>query len=311
MKYIIKFCLLLFLVFVLAFQITAQSSSTSSTTLSMLTYNVWALPIWYPRIDKKYRYRQLPNAIHQKDYDIVCLQEVFDKKLRKRLLPVFDQHYHYNDNSDCKKNKWKDCHGGLMTFSKYPIVSEYFYEYRFQKGMNAIEKLGKKGFLISEIQTDNGIIYIINTHLYAGYSNEADLVRQGQLEQVHQYLKINQLYDKTIFFLGDFNMTHPQLATSNANLPASGAYKLVTKTMNFEDTVQELNEGDYTYSNIGNTKYNPHTRWPRKLDYCFYQTSNTNQVTLKNKSVVFNQNNILSDHFGFYSLFDIQLLNQE
>jgi endonuclease/exonuclease/phosphatase family metal-dependent hydrolase len=182
--------------------------------LSVMTINTWGLPIWYPKSNKSERYNDIKEFINTIDYDIISLQEVFDRKLITKLLEEKPSKYHLESDYNCKRSSTMgismDCYGGLMTLSKHPILEEYFYQFPILEDYKLDEKIGRKGFLVSTILTPKCTLTVINTHLYSG-SNAND--EKHRLEQVsYMYKIINQnpkFNNNPMLLLGDLNIQHP------------------------------------------------------------------------------------------------------
>ena len=268
--------------------------------ISILTYNVWALPISLYKHDHFYRFPKIPHAVKNIDADIVCLQETFHPKLRTNLINVLGDKYETESDYWCNQVIIpfiiKDCQGGLMTLSKYPILSEQFYQFPRDEKYSLIEYVGAKGFLITKINVNGSIIYVINTHLYAGNNKHAEMQRGVQIDYINHIInKEMNIESYPIFLVGDINIHHPDVSHSPT-------YSKITNDMGFNDTKINVNENDYT----SDCKYNSYVQKeePRsKLDYIFYKSNNQSQVIKSNRCL--DQKPLLSDHLGWLSYIKI------
>lgn len=290
-------------------QIKDKPISIKDTSLSFLSYNVWALPIALPKFDKRERFPRMPIQIMDYQADIVCLQEVFDKKLRHHILSILEENYQTSSDYTCNQQllgiAYKDCFGGLMTLSKYPIVWEKFYPHKSLKGMRIDEKIGKKGFLISKIETPQGYIYVINIHLYAGEKEVDEAIRLQQIKYLQTKIKEHQLLAYPTFIIGDLNTTHPAVAALHSSTNSSPTYAFVVDSLGFTDTVTNIDDDFFTYDHLQNP-YAVVSEQAHKLDYCMYQTTQASTIIHQSTHVIFKEKNTLSDHFGLLSIFMIQ-----
>jgi len=243
-------------------------------------------------------HKKTPQLLLAQNADIICIQEAFSRKFRKKILPVMENHYHsYSDFRCNKKIFWplhKDCHGGLMTFSKFPIIDEAYFAYPKVENMRVDEIIGEKGFLLSTINIDADTAYIINTHLYAGLNEQDEANRLKQIRFMHHILDSLGVISKQIFLLGDINIIHPQVSKLR-DKPFSDVYKYIYEEMNFRDTAPALRASDYTVDRNCNS-YSGNKNGSQKLDYCFYKSPNDRFLKLLDYGTVFKGKNSISDH---------------
>lgn len=280
-------------------------------TLNLLTFNVWGLPVWLPRIDKVKRYNLIPDSILNINADVVCLQEAFDPKIRLRLLEKMTKAgYLFIGKYDCNTTTFlfvvKDCFGGLMTFSKYPILWERFYPHQIQLKMKQDEKKGRKGFLVSNIQTPYGEILVVNIHLYSGREDLDEEIRLNQVKYLEKILDSLAVNKKQIIIQGDLNVIHPFVIANKINKEEyhkSSAYDYLIKDMSFIDTKANIKEEDLSYDGVNNpyaaTFYNSFEK-RQKFDYCLYRFPNNN-VKESTARTVFKTPFQISDHYGVFS----------
>ena len=117
--------------------------------LSILTWNIACLP-------RKLNFfrnpiKQIDNIIRQinnLNCDIICLQEVFDFDIQKKIIYNFE-------NNIISKN-------GLIIASKYNLSNNNYLDY---SNFTGPECFIKKGLISSTINTTNTDIIIHNTHM--------------------------------------------------------------------------------------------------------------------------------------------------
>ncbi|HMQ05697.1 MAG TPA: endonuclease/exonuclease/phosphatase family protein [Saprospiraceae bacterium] len=276
--------------------------------LKVATFNTWGLPIKLPGMDQTTRFNVLPDSLLDLNADILCLQETFSKRLRKKIMETLPHsYYHYSDYL-CNRRQagllMMDCYGGLMTWSKYPIVYESFHAFPFYKGMSIIEQTGLKGFLFTTINFKGTYINVVNTHLYSGLSDKAEYFRLQQLAYLHNVLvQLEQFKAFPTLFAGDFNTSHPEVTSGNDILSPSVTYPLITGEMGFKDTCPTLDDNSYTYDAFSNSYVNK-KKERNKIDYIFYRETQHTAMTITERKTIFTENN-LSDHNGYMSCFTL------
>lgn len=263
--------------------------------LDILSYNTWGLPIELFGHDHDRRFASMADSIFDLNKDIICLQETFHPRLRDNLLTQLGQKYYAFSDYRCSNEIVpfieKDCNGGLMTLSIYPIISEKFYQYPTSGKTSIIEKIGAKGFLLSVIKYGNRNINIINTHLYAGDNKHAETMRLEQLSYMNTILNAELVKENPTFMVGDINIHHPNVAPSDA-------YQYIQNNMFFTDTKPTLDDIDFTSDSNCNMYVSADNK-PSKLDYIFYKSFDNSAPKVLYQSRCLDGQNPMSDHFGW------------
>ncbi len=96
--------------------------------------------------------RRMPTALSAFDPDVICFQETWAHE--EALAGAF---------ADLPHATHAD--GGLMTLSRYPIVSSTFTAFPRYPGLSVVERCSGKGVLDSVIRTPAGDVRIVNSHL--------------------------------------------------------------------------------------------------------------------------------------------------
>jgi len=279
----------------------------NKSDISILTFNVWMPHVWLPENKKHERLIHLPDSLLKYNADIICLQEVFDLRARKTIIESFHNEYFFNRETLCKQKVWKvfskDCFGGLLTLSKFPIVEEHFYEHLPFKGSNFAERLGKKGFLITTVMTPAGQINVINTHLYSGIKAKHQRYRLDQIKYIEKVCRERHVFNKPTFFVGDFNILHPQLCKSYSYDTTPFVYHYLIDSLQFTDAVDLIRDKELTYdpekNKYANLWYN-RSYGRQRFDYILFRIPNGYGIKTLNRKVIFNSGFLLSDHFGYY-----------
>lgn len=267
-----------------------------------------------PGSDQSKRFDAIVDSINAGDADIVCLQECFSKRLRKRLSRGLNNKYRYY--SDIMKSRREmlilnmDLHGGLITLSKHPVICEEFHGFAVREDMNPEEKIGRKGFLFTQIKTPDGIINVINTHLYAGNHQHAELMRFEQLKYMNSILaSMEDFYLYPTFLVGDLNINHPETLPLNDKLIKSFCFDYLTNEIGFFDTGCEVGHFSFTYDHARNS-YACKNDGSQKLDYILIHPVANNTFEVANCCIRFDGGVKLSDHFGIEAQINIRTLSQ-
>lgn len=271
--------------------------ASSVKPINFLTLNTWGLPILMPNSNNKVRFEKILDNINSNKYDIICLQETFNAELRKKLYYETNQSYIHDDkwlqNRSILGTIHMDKQGGLITLSKFPIIEEQFISFKSYNN-NLIEDAGRKGFLLSFLDTWSDTIIVINTHLHADENEEASKIRLLQMKEINAYLKSKRLYEAYPMYLaGDLNI-HTSLSYSKCKDEA--IYQFLTNEMGMIDPMHESQKNYYSYDFTMN-KYASKKSRKQKLDYIFYSNNNFTKP-LHNSQVIFTGDEALSDHCG-------------
>ncbi len=173
--------------------------------LSVISYNIWNLPFLTPRGSFK-RMQKIASFLQEVSVDIICLQELWSLKTRCLFLNFLQDVYSSYSRGSLPKwhRKWLDFssqQGGLLTLSKFPIISEKFVRYGVS-GRFWTEWMGDKGFLETLLKTPWGVLRVINTHLH----QPLDSIRFQQIRKLFTYLEQDQSTPTVL--AGDFNQDH-------------------------------------------------------------------------------------------------------
>ncbi|MCE2788878.1 MAG: endonuclease/exonuclease/phosphatase family protein [Saprospiraceae bacterium] len=281
--------------------------SGSPGKISVLTYNTWGLPVNLPGHQQETRFPQIPLAISSLNASIVCLQETFHPKLRMEISNKLLDTYPYHTELDCQRDVYglvnMDCYGGLLTLSKYPIISERFYPYPLNANYSLIEKTGQKGFILTSICIGEHMIHVVNTHLYAGYSQQAEDQRALQFEYMTEVLEDLNLLQEPVLLAGDMNIQH-------SSISKSPLYEYLTMGQSWEDVQPKINSSHFTSDHVTNDFVSDNE--PRaKLDYIFYRPALTTEMELLTSYKCLDNQPLLSDHFGWMAFFQVRSSNYQ
>lgn len=172
--------------------------------LRIITWNIACLPKYVNTLgNPRLRINKIIDKIDKLNADIICLQEVFDKGIRKTILDYFKNKYkvHYTDNNILFND-------GLLTLSKYPIINSL--NYTFNNGCGE-DMLVCKGFQYLLINYMDNHISFINTHMNADpliYNTDPKEIRLKQMHDILGIIFKMNINNTHNFLCGDLNSDH-------------------------------------------------------------------------------------------------------
>jgi endonuclease/exonuclease/phosphatase family metal-dependent hydrolase len=95
-----------------------------------------------------------------------------------------------------------DTTGGLVIFSKFPIIQHTFIPFR-QFTPYVVERIGHKGVLEATIETPHGMMQVFNVHLHMEHKFFAQRIRLKQLQSVLE--RMQEPSHMPTILAGDFN----------------------------------------------------------------------------------------------------------
>ena len=167
---------------------------------SVLTLNIWDIPFVMSRDDPE-RIGIIIDTVSYLKPDLVLLQEAFKVRDRRRIsrdIDGYDQEGIYRRRL---LNPFFDATGGLVTYTKHPILSSGFHRFR-NGGASWDEWFSDKGYTFTSVMTSETRVLCVNNHLSNRKKDTA--TRQRQLGQVLGHLAEK---DTPIIWGGDFNFT--------------------------------------------------------------------------------------------------------
>lgn len=268
----------------------------SNQKISVLTYNTQLMPFYAEVVDDlnqpKIRVEDIPAKISQ--FDVVILEELFDHDLRstmtKRMQPQYPYHTKVVDGGNAKVLT-----GGVMIFSKWPIVLEKQVVY---KASASGDSLAAKGAIYAEINKEGKIYHIFGTHLQAGGDDSEKQARQKQIVELNNFIaSLNIPATDPVLIGGDFNVNQ-----------FGGDINMLLNTLN----VTLFDNIGYKYSFDGNIDTMAVSKNHSRLDYVFYHALHAEPKVVLNKVFIIRDLDNekmwpkfdLSDHFTTAGYFD-------
>lgn len=233
-----------------------ESGAQSRNESRLLTYNFFMRPPLVKNNFSDYKEFRLEYFIRNvlKEYDIICLEEMFQfgSSRRTRLLEAARKEgFNYSLTSPCNTVFNLAIDGGLVMLSRFPIkerdiliypsgvhsdryvllINSFYYLWFFIQililNIN-VSRFSNKGALYAKIElAQNNVIHLFMTHTQASYvsapplTDKSVLVRQEQLSHLRKFIDkctLNALPEELIILVGDLNVnSRPQSDSSNVN----------------------------------------------------------------------------------------------
>ncbi len=210
---------------------------------------------------------------HNRQYDIICLQEVFDEGIRRKLTDGLKPDYPYIVEKASDFDIFNE-DSGLFFASKLPILRHTFREFH-AKQWGTFDADVDKGVFIACLQLGNEetphLLHVYNTHLQSTVSYHQ--VRQKQLSQLRSFIERALKTEKnnnpslkfSVLLLGDLNVVGD----------TDGEYKRMMSLLGYPiDLYRKLNAYDegFTWNSKENVllQYNNRNDHDlERLDYIF------------------------------------------
>ncbi|XP_060069542.1 putative neutral sphingomyelinase [Ylistrum balloti] len=202
--------------------------------LKVLTLNCWGVPTPIACQLRLERMTAIGDRLKRGDYDLVVLQEVWDKAdfkiLLDRVSGVFVyNHYFYSGAIG----------SGVCVFSKFPILESFYYRFSLNGYAHKVfhgDWFGGKGVGMCIVKFQDFRLGLFCTHLHAEYSEADDEYlahRVSQAFEMSQLIKLTATKHLCDFVVtaGDFNLQ-----------PTDLGYKLLRENAKLRDAWLELND---------------------------------------------------------------------
>lgn len=185
---------------------TDENFRKSFSILTFLTFNFLGIPLLSRNYAKRLCY--LIKQLQEIQPDIICLQEVWLRRTRKRIVSELKKHeykYFFHPTSGIRLN-------GLLTCSKHEIIHESSADLKpIFGGMNfsIVEMPGSKGYSHTTIRMGKTNLHIINVHLsvdWSGEHKEGSNYNKVQIKAIDELAEVvSSLGDEKTVVVGDFN----------------------------------------------------------------------------------------------------------
>jgi len=260
-------------------------------SLNIATFNIWGSI--FAKGNFKKRAGEICQYFNNSETDIIHFQEIFTYpklKFFQRHLPNFPYCAY--------KKSLLGPRGGLVTFSKIPVVETLYMEFDqklIQGNLNpGIAVTGKGALKVSPNDTS---LTLINTHFSPTYvspsyntnpknKDKYDKLTKSQLHQLYGLIEKESIKGRSVIVTGDFN-----LAKDTEIYQSFLGQGLVDIFAGYSSP---------TY----HQKYAPKGKTACRIDYIFIKTSK--KFTIINTDQLFTDNP-LSDHIGLKAKIKLEI----
>jgi len=210
--------------------------SSMPQSISLLTYNVQLLPYVANITDHlnqpMLRAKIIPAKINQ--FDVAIIEELFDPIMREIFVKKMGEYYPYHTKI-VGQNADKILTGGVMIFSKWPIIKEDQMVYR---AAGAVDAYAAKGAVYAVINKQGKMYHVLGTHLQAGDMTD----KRKQMQELSDFIQMQNIAaDQPVLMGGDFNTD--QYNKENITFLLNTLHASLTKEMGHP----------YSYDGIANT----------------------------------------------------------
>lgn len=266
----------------------------------VLTLNVWSLPLGVAR-HVPARMRAIGQALASLDADVVALQEVWTAEARQELASAAQ--------AEGYTTVWhrRPAFGGsgLMLFSRWPSADIQFTPYRLgglpQRPQHA-DYYGRKGFVQLQIETPDGPVTVMDTHLHAGYSppHQPDEYAGVRATQAIEMATSVREIPSPVVAVGDFNTEE-----------GDAAYRILLGLSGLEDAAVALDRRQATV--LRNNPYRGTGAGEARIDLILSRRGNNRSLTpvairrvLDEEFSIEGERATYSDHAGVLADFEVE-----
>ncbi|CAM3736699.1 sphingomyelin phosphodiesterase [Vibrio aquimaris] len=170
-------------------------------TLNLVTYNVWMLS----HVGKYMRERDtlIARSREINTHDVVFTQELFRYENVQNILWTMQQYFPFISNK-LDGGGINTYDGGVLTFSKYPIVQQAQHVFQNCKGTDCS---ADKGILYTKIMKGDSPFHLFNVHLGAWNSQAYRNIRTLQVGEIFAFIdQLDLPNNEPVIIGGDFNI---------------------------------------------------------------------------------------------------------
>jgi endonuclease/exonuclease/phosphatase family metal-dependent hydrolase len=258
-----------------------------TSAINILSWNIKMLPrgLAFLKHHPIKRAKLIPEKLNNSSYDVLVLQEAFDRKANRIMRKQLKSIYPYSIGPANQRPGFK-VSSGVIIYSRYPMKQLGTVDF---KQCEKEDCYARKGALLVEMVAKGDTIQVLGTHLEAGGSREL---------KTSQYVELGGLLDEYAregvpqLVCGDFN-TH-----KNDTI----LYPSLLRHVKGEDG-DIVGELQYTSDHLLNDmdSYNPNRR--NVIDFIFYRPNGrpckgTERCVARYCQQWDDKHKDLSDHFG-------------
>jgi len=271
------------------------STFSFAKELKVLSWNIFSLPsiLGNKSVDK--RAPLIVDALVKNNYDVILLQEAFNKETIKKLTSELPSSYPYYTKKPLSRLSNKTLlSSGLMIFSKYPISSLEFYPYKKCKALTA-DCFSDKGILYARLNIRGQLVDVFNTHLQS--KKKAYKVKIAQLDILNFVMNYKKELNIPQIIAGDFNLDWFKIREQN---------QLLDK---IKPVFKDVSGFPYSADSVENTLRDKKKVNRKRVDHIFLK-ENMSSFIFENYHIARFRGNFredkmddLSDHFMMRAIF--------
>ena len=262
------------------------NESEISQNIKLVSFNIDDLACHSPKYGKNSlaRATKIINYLESINADIICLQEIWSETMKQEISDAFLAKNYYVALPHWRKNYIFGENSGLITISKYPIITQTFLPFNNPRG---ICRLFNKGVQYCHIRVPNSNpdtsieLNIANTHLQASFTKYSSYLNFQETAKKQLTTIINECPYESCLLIGDLNLKKENL----------------DEFINNESKIQYFGENsEITYPECNN-----------RLDYTLKITKLANKQSITQNITNKTESHIdLSDHFPIISEFSLK-----
>lgn len=260
----------------------SATAETAPAVLKILTWNIWMMPPWTfqsPRNDR--RAEAVAAELLALDYDILCLEKVFDSGARRVLETAMAERYPFQYGpANCGGGP--KLNSGVWVLSRIPLTD--YREIRYRDCSGVVDCFARKGAISLKGEVGGHAFQLVATHLQGGSGPKS-----SPKNQAVRALQLTQLRDELVapvaapgvplFLCGDFvtpryDETESTQADSGLTPSESEGYQFLLGTFDAQ------NGPEYRITLDERRAYNdlakPRGTRTGELDYIFVNPRGTN-----------------------------------
>jgi hypothetical protein len=191
--------------------------------LDILTWNIWMMPRWLHASPKNLeRAAAIAAELSARDYDILCLEKVYDDGAREVLTKALRARYPYGYGPLNRTGSPLKIHGGVWVLSRTPLT--FVHEIQFRDS-SLVEGFSRKGAMLLRGSWESHPFQLIATHLQgeAGPRDENQPIRDKQLTQIaRELIATHADPSQPLFICGDLGTQRRDRIDPFAESPSYG-----------------------------------------------------------------------------------------
>ena len=192
-----------------------ESEVSEIDTIRLVSFNIDDLACHSPKYENNSeRASEIISYLESTNADIICLQEAWGETIKKKVTDAFLAKNYYVALPPWHKNYLLGENSGLVTLSKYPIISQTFLPFTNPRG---VCRLLNKGVQYCHIRVPNSNLdtsielNIANTHLQASFTKTSSYLDFQQTAKEQLTTIINNCPFESCLLVGDLNLDKESL----------------------------------------------------------------------------------------------------